>query len=107
MASLLKDGDRRGAARASAAQFGFATPAVLRPGVTVAIIELSTGGALVECVAPVRPGASTELGLDGVDGRRRAVSARVVRCWVAALAPLRYRCAVRFDRALREGAGSG
>ena len=103
MACLLIDGDRRGAVRGPAAHFGMATPAVLRPGVTVAIVELSTGGALVESAAPVRPGASTELGLDGVDGRRRAVAARVVRCWIAALDPLRYRCAVRFEREFPEG----
>lgn len=103
MACLLIDGDRRGAARAPAAHFGFATPAVLRPGLTVAIVELSTGGALVESAAPVRPGATTELGLEGVDGRRRAVSARVIRCWVAALEPLRYRSAVRFEHVLPEG----
>ena len=103
MACLLTDGDRRCAARAPAAHYGFATPAVLRPGVTVAVVELSTGGALVESTAPVRPGASTELGLDGVDGRRRAVPARVVRCWVTALDPLRYRCAVRFEQVLSEG----
>ena len=103
MACLLTEGDRRRAARCPAAHFGFATPAVLRPGVLVAVVELSAGGALVESSAPVRPGAITELGLDGIDGRRRAVRARVVRCWVTTLDPLRYRCAVTFDQSLAEG----
>jgi PilZ domain len=103
VASVLTAVERRGAARRRAAHLGFATPAVLRPGVTVAVIELSAGGALVESAAPVRPGACTELGLDAFDGRRYAVPARVVRCWVSALGPLRYRCAVRFDDALTPG----
>lgn len=103
MAYLLTAGDRRRATRCPAAQFGFAAPAVLRPGVLVAVVDLSAGGALVESSAPVRPGATTELGLDRMDGRRRAVRARVVRCWVAALDPLRYRCAVTFDQSLGEG----
>ncbi len=58
---------------------------------------------MVESTAPVRPGANTELGLDGVDGQRHAVPARVVRCWVTALNPLRYRCAMTFERWLSEG----
>lgn len=103
MARLLTAGDRRRAVRRPAGHFGFATPAVLRPGVTVAVVELSAGGALVESSARVRPGASTELGLDGVDGRRCAVPARVVRCWVTALDPLRYRCAVTFEGWLPDG----
>jgi hypothetical protein len=103
VASLLTGGDRRRGARRPAGHFGFATPAVLRPGVSVAVVELSAGGALIESTAPVRPGATTELGLDGVDGQRRAVPARIVRCWVTALDPLRYRSAVTFERLLTEG----
>ena len=97
--------DRRGGARRPAAHFGYGTPAVLRPGLAVAVVELSTGGALVESASPVRPGASTELGLDRLDGRRQAVRGQIVRCWVAALDPLRYRCAVRFEGALGQGSG--
>lgn len=104
MASVLTAVDRRRAARWPPGHWGFGAPAVLRPGLAVAVVELSAGGALVESAAPVRPGATTELGLDGVDGRRRAVRAHVVRCWVTALDPLRYRCAVRFEQVLQ---GSG
>ncbi len=68
---------------------------------TVQVVELSAGGALVESRTPVRPNARTELSLDGVDGRRHAVRARVLRCWVSALEPLTYRCAVTFEQAFR------
>ncbi len=97
--------DRRAALRRPAAQFGIAAPAVLRPGVTVQVLELSADGALVESAAPVRPDARTELGLDGLDGHRHALRGRVVRCWVSALDPLTYRCAVRFDHAFGKGSG--
>lgn len=105
MATLLTAGevDRRTALRRPAAQCGIAAPAVLRPGLTVRVLELSTGGALVESPAPVRPDACTELGLAGLDGRRHAVRAHVLRCWVSALDPLTYRCAVRFDHGFRGG----
>lgn len=75
----------------------------MRPGLAVSVVELSTGGALVESSTPVRPDARTELGLDGLDGRRHAMRARVLRCWVAALVPLRYRSAVRFDHTFTAG----
>lgn len=100
MAVVLTVADRRRAARWTAAQFGVAAPAVLRPGLTVQVVELSTAGALVESPTPVRPDARTELGLDRLDGRRQAVRARILRCWVSGLEPLTYRCAVGFDQPL-------
>jgi hypothetical protein len=101
MATVLTATERRAALRCPAARFGIAVPAVLRPGMTVQVVELSAGGALVESRTPVRPNARTELSLDGVDGRRHAVRARVLRCWVSALEPLTYRCAVTFEQAFR------
>ncbi len=103
MAAVLTAPERRGAARQAADRFGIAAPAVLRPGLTVRVVELSAAGALVESALPVRPDARTELGLDGFDGRRHALRARVVRCWVSGLEPLTYRCAVRFDHLFRGG----
>jgi hypothetical protein len=103
VASVLIELERRRDHRRDAAQFGFAPEALLRPGILVAVVELSAGGALVEGAAAVRPGGRTELGLDRFDGERRAMPARVVRCWVSALVPLRYRCAVCFDDPLAVG----
>ncbi len=104
MASVLS-GDRRRDRRRSAASLGFAAEAVLRPGVPVDVLELSARGALVEGAAAVRPGLRTELGLDPGDGQRHAVAARVLRCWVCALDPIRYRCAVGFEVVLTKGSG--
>jgi hypothetical protein len=78
-------------------RFGVIDLAVVRPGVGVAVLEISRGGALVESAAPIRPGARTELTLEAPSGRRWLVGARVLRCWVTALDPLRYRCAMQFD----------
>ena len=103
MASLLTGLERRRTSRGSAGCLGFAVAGLLRPGVVVAVVELSPRGALVECAAAVRPGARTELGLDALDGRRHAVRACVLRCWVSELEPLRYRCVVCFDDALALG----
>ncbi|MEP7117582.1 MAG: hypothetical protein ABI880_08375 [Acidobacteriota bacterium] len=103
MANLLTVDERRRSARRSPEHLGFAAPAILRPGMAVAVVELSSAGALVESTTPVRPGATTELGLDDVSGRRHAVRVSVVRCWVTTLDPLRYRCAVRFERLFAPG----
>jgi hypothetical protein len=45
----------------------------------------------------------TELTLDAADGRRWPVGVEVLRCWVAALDPVRYRAAMRFDGPLAAG----
>lgn len=103
MAAVLTARDRRRAPRRPAAHFGIATGAVMRPGLAVSVVELSTGGALVESSAQVRPDARTELGLDGLDGRRHALRARVLRCWISTLAPLTYRSAVRFEHTFTAG----
>ena len=54
------------------------------------------GVALVESAAWLRPGARTELQV-AVDGGRTSVRARLDRCYVAALEPLRYRGVLIFD----------
>lgn len=74
-----------------------AESAVLRPGVSVSLIAISTVGALAESLAPVRPGVRTELALESVDGRRWLMNVFVLRCWVEALDPVRYRTVVCFD----------
>ncbi len=71
----------------------------LRPGCVVALVDWSTGGALVQCARPLRPGARVNL---RVIGRHRTVclAAHVLRCTVWSLDPpggITYRGAVRFD----------
>lgn len=102
MARLLT-ADRRTAPRTPADAFGVTDVAVMRPGLSVAVLEISTGGALVASRTPIRPGARTELALEVPGGRRWLVGVQVLRCWVAALDPVRYHCAMRFDESARTG----
>lgn len=105
MAQLLRVVDRRLAARASAPAFGLVDAAVVRPGLPVLVVAISGVGALVESQTPIRPGARTELTLDAPDGRRWPVGVEVLRCWVSAIGPMRYRAALRFERRWRQGSG--
>lgn len=97
MAAALAAGERRAAPRCTPPGFGVVNVAVIRPGLTVSLVTISRRGALVESAAPIRPGVRTELTLDGADGRRWPVGVEVLRCWVAALDPVRYLAAMRFD----------
>ncbi|MEZ5294540.1 MAG: hypothetical protein R2745_25895 [Vicinamibacterales bacterium] len=103
MAAVLTHQDRRRSQRGPAARIGVGDLAVLRPGVSVRLVAISAVGTLVESDVPVRPDARSELTLDGPGGRRWTVNVRVLRCWVAALAPMRYQAAMAFERALERG----
>jgi hypothetical protein len=73
--------------------------AILRPGYAVSLIDLSSGGALIEGPRPLRPGARVHLQL--MNGTRRlAIGAQVLRCAVASLNSnegVQYRGALKFD----------
>jgi hypothetical protein len=72
--------------------------ATLRPGCVVLLVDVSTGGALVEAPRPLRPGARVHFQvIAGV--RRFAVPAHITRCLVWSLDPagVIYRGALRFD----------
>ncbi len=99
MAGDLMRPERRHAARRPAAAFGIEHRGQLRPGTAIVVVNLSAGGALVESMSPCRPGSKTELYLEAPDGRRRRAAGAVLRCWVASVAPLRFRSAVCFDAA--------
>jgi PilZ domain len=75
------------------------TQAILRPGYSVVLIDLSAGGALIEGPRPLRPGMRVHVQL--VSGTHRfGLTAHVLRCSVASLdsdAGVRYRGALRFD----------
>lgn len=96
MAAVLTRGDRRRARRVAPTAFGVARQAVIRPGVDVALVDISHGGALVESSGPIRPGARTDLAIDAASGARRLLAVEVLRCWVHALTPLLFRSALRF-----------
>lgn len=73
--------------------------ATLRPGCTVALIDLSASGALVQASRPLRPGARVHLQL--VTSRRTfSLGAHVLRCTVWSLdvdGGVTYRGALQFE----------
>ena len=71
--------------------------AVLRPGQPVVLVNITSCAALVESAGRLRPGAQTELQLGRADARI-TVRGRLERCYVAALAPIRYRGLLVFER---------
>ncbi len=76
-----------------------ATQATLRPGCDVSVIDVSSGGALVQAHRPLRPGARVHVRLE-TDGRRLSLVAHVLRCVVWALngeEGVVYRGALQFE----------
>lgn len=75
------------------------TQAILRPGYAVSLVDLSSGGALIQGPRPFMPGARVHLQL--LTGTRRlGIAAHVLRCSVASLDSrqgVQYRGALRFD----------
>ena len=77
--------------------------ATMRPGCRVVLIDVSERGALIEAPRPLRPGGTIHL-LVTVAERRQAVTARVLRCVVAALEPtggVTYRGGLAFETQVR------
>ena len=90
--------ERRAGRRVAPASTAWSPSALLRPGQEVALINLSSGGALVESPTRLKPGAPAELQLLGP--WRCVVRGRIDRCRVIRLEPLRYEGAIRFDAQL-------
>jgi hypothetical protein len=68
---------------------------MLRPDQDVAVIDLGAGGALIESVGRMTPGARAELQLQGPS--RCVLRGRIDRCRVVAIDPLQYEAAIVFD----------
>jgi hypothetical protein len=100
--------ERRAATRALGANCAWLLGARLRHGFDVTIIDLGSGGALVEGNARLLPGATVELQLAGA-GWSWMSSARVLRCRVSALLDegVRYRAALQFERRFHAPATHG
>jgi hypothetical protein len=92
----LEASERRGERRLQGGGPRFGAGAVLRPGQPVVLVNISSQAALVESATRLRPGAYTELQLCG-GGARASVRARVERCHVVRLDPLRYHGVVVFE----------
>ncbi len=73
----------------------------VRPGYDVTLIDVSSGGALVEGTHRLLPGAAVELHLE-TPHRRTAIRGRILRCtvWRLRSASVCYRGAIGFDRLL-------
>jgi hypothetical protein len=73
--------------------------AILRPGYSVSLVDLSSGGALIQGPRPLRPGARIHLQLV-IGPKRLGIAAHVLRCSVASLDAgqgVQYRGALKFD----------
>jgi hypothetical protein len=107
--------DRRNGARRSIEQHRIGRARV-KPGHDVEVIDISSGGALVEGVRRLLPGTVVELFLVAGD-LCASIRGRVLRCAIVGLKPtsVLYRGAIGFDSELRwfparscaAGAGSG
>ena len=95
--------ERRDERRVAGGGARFSVNAVLRPGKSVTLLNLSGRGALVQSATRLRPGAHTELQLAGAEGRA-SVKGRIERCYVAHLDPIRYHGVVVFDKRVEVGA---
>lgn len=77
-----------------------ATRATLRPGCAVLLVDLSAGGALVQALRPLRPGARVLLQLV-TEERTFSLAAHVLRCAVWSLDAhdgATYRGALKFEQ---------
>ncbi|MGE3277218.1 MAG: hypothetical protein AB7O67_19050 [Vicinamibacterales bacterium] len=90
--------ERRRQPRIAAAQTRWGPMAVLRPGRSVELVDLSAAGARVRGAARLLPGRRAELQLLGPRGRCTLVAA-VVYCAVTGLEPLEYSGGLCFDAA--------
>lgn len=113
---FASDRDRRSQPRLSAEILGLDVDASLSQGIYVRVLNVSSGGALLELNEWIRPGTRSSIRLsrptDGTMPPERLVAnGQIVRCWVDRLAPLRYRAAMVFaaqapaPRPPRESAG--
>jgi hypothetical protein len=113
MASLAIDPvERRCERRSTGGGSRWRAHAVLRPGLPVTLLNISSRAALVESAARLRPGAHTEVQLTGSHlprsiglpaGAPAKVGGRLDRCYVAAIEPLRYRGVLVFDERVDVG----
>jgi hypothetical protein len=92
--------DRRSSPRTGVEQHGIVSARV-RPGHRVAIIDVSTGGVLIEGANRLLPGAVVDFQVETVR-RRTTLRGRVLRCAVVRLrsSSVGYRAAIAFDRQL-------
>jgi hypothetical protein len=96
-----KSQDRRGVRRMEAFEEHGIGSACVHPGHRARLIDVSSGGALIETNHRLLPGSEVELNVEKGTDRAR-VRGRVVRCNVVRVRPtwVCYRGAIAFDRHL-------
>jgi uncharacterized protein DUF6982/PilZ domain-containing protein len=93
--------DRRAYARVSVGDLPWVKNARLKYGAPLSLIDLSIGGAQVETAVTLRPGSTIVVQIQGED-RDIALASQVLRCRIAAIAPVAtYRGALAFRRAIQ------
>ena len=100
--------ERRQFRRVSLADAADAVAGRIRPGVIVRVLDLSRGGGLIESGVRLLPGANVDLQLESAEARA-TIRARVVRCFVGSVSPVRivFRGALQFDAPLPTSSVSG
>jgi hypothetical protein len=97
----VRGSERRRALRHQQVDEQGAVSVRIKPGHAARLIDVSTGGALVETNCRLLPGREVELHME-TPTRRAAVRGRVLRCEVVRLraSSISYRGAIAFDRSL-------
>ena len=98
-AQVLESPERRRARRHRLREHHGIVAARVRPGVPITVIDVSSGGALVETAHRLLPGVAVEVHLT-TKSSATVVRARVLRCAIVRLGPqgVCYRGALGFDR---------
>jgi hypothetical protein len=96
-AVTVESPDRRAGARAAGEAHGIVSARV-RPGHVVQVIDVASGGVLVEGGKGLRPGAAIDFQIETVR-QRATLRGRVLRCVVSRLQPnaVCYRTAIALD----------
>lgn len=94
--------DRREAPRRTPSDEHALVAARIRPGYDVEVVDMSSGGVLVESRHRLMPGATVDLYLRREKQPATVVRGRVVRCHVVLLGEdtVRYHGAIAFERCL-------
>jgi PilZ domain len=94
-----RPGERRNSLRRRPEECGVRSARV-RPGHEVQVINLSAGGALIECSHRLLPGAAVILHLVGEHRQIEPARGRIIRAVVSRLqaSAIRYRGAMAFDQ---------
>lgn len=105
--AVTRKRERRAARRRSNVDDHDVISARIRPGHYAHLLDVSTGGALIETAFRLLPGAAVEIRLATRRLQHIVVRGEVLRCTVVRLRPVIYRGAIHFDREVATFADAG